>query len=89
MLVMPLRITHVDTKVLVLLVQAMPTSLHTACSIPLNPSTGRQAPAKKPCNNEVISVGVCGDAIRSSDSPTSKVRCLISAGAKTGLCIYR
>lgn len=30
MLVMPLRITHVDTKVLVLLVQAMPTSLHAA-----------------------------------------------------------
>lgn len=29
-MVMPLRITHVDTKVLVFLVQAMPTSLHAA-----------------------------------------------------------
>lgn len=44
---MPLRITHVDTKVLVFLVQAMPTSLHTACTIPLNQRTGRQSPAKK------------------------------------------
>lgn len=44
---MPLRITHVDTKVLVFLVQAMPTSLHAACTIPLNRRTGRQSPAKK------------------------------------------
>lgn len=55
MLVMPLRITHVDTKVLVFLVQAMPTSLHTACAIPLNRRTGRQSPAKRSGNNEVIS----------------------------------
>lgn len=55
MLVMPLRITHVDTKVLVFLVQAMPTSLHTACAIPLNRRTGRQPPAKRSGNNEVIS----------------------------------
>lgn len=40
---MPLRITHVDTKVLVLLVQAIPTSLHTGCSIPLTPKTRRQS----------------------------------------------
>lgn len=33
MLVMPLSITHVDTKVLVLLVQAIPTSLHIECEI--------------------------------------------------------
>lgn len=46
MLVMPLRMTHVDTKVLVFLVQAMPASLHTARAIPLNRRTERQSPAK-------------------------------------------
>lgn len=48
MLVMPLRITHVETKVLVFLVQAMPTCLHPqpALSTILNRRTERQSPAK-------------------------------------------
>lgn len=48
MLVMPLRITHVETKVFVLLVQAMPTSLHpsTAWSLALKRSARRQLPDK-------------------------------------------
>lgn len=53
MLVMPLRITHVDTKVLVFLVQAMPTSLHAARTIPLNRRTARQSPAKAARSVEV------------------------------------
>lgn len=40
---MPLRITHVDTKVLVFLVQAMPTSLHAAPRDPVGKKAARRA----------------------------------------------
>lgn len=66
MLVMPLRITHVDTKVLVLLVQAMPTSLHTACRIPLKTGgPGDSRPQKQETNKPWITSyfqRLCSDA---------------------------
>lgn len=90
-MVMPLRITHVDTKVLVFLVQAMPTSLHAAPRDPVGkssaqgdrrPQESRRKKKKKNWNNEVISSDCAAAQYPRRGASTSKEAFLIEKKKK-------
>lgn len=89
-MVMPLRITHVDTKVLVFLVQAMPTSLHAAPRDPVGKTSAQgdrrpqesRTKKKKSWNNELISSDCAAAQYPRRGASTSKEAFLIEMTVK-------